>query len=138
MTYPRLHPRIERGRQAGIDWDRLRADNLAQLEKQAAEGVVDHETLAYVARKNGQEPPEKPQPKPVVDRTGIGGARPAYDRQGIVSMYVKELMTVDDIALKTGAHRQTVRNNLAAAGVVLRDDRKGNPRGRMGRKTVDQ
>lgn len=137
MTYPQPPARLKHGRPIGLDWDYVRASYAAQMDRQVAEGVDDHETQSWAAEKAGIAPP-KPPTKP--RRTardafgGFGGSSPRYDRKAIADMYVKDRMTVDDIAEKTGAHRQTVRNNLKAAGVALRDDRIGNPRGRMGRK----
>lgn len=115
------------GKPSGLNWDALRDAYEKRLDWEVEQG------LDPVERRD----PSTPKPRTVVSpHPTSGGSRPQYDRRQIVNLYVSAGMTVDDIAANLGAHRQTIRNNLSAAGVTLRDDRQGNPRGRMGRKPV--
>jgi hypothetical protein len=121
VTYPQLRTRPDG---LGIDWEDVRAQREATLDDQVARGVDDYETKAHAAAKAGLEAPEKPRPKPVATSARGGGSRPSYDRRQIVNLYVSGRMTVEAIATQMGCHKQTIRNNLAAAGVAMRDDRR--------------
>lgn len=127
VDYPRLIPRFgHHGKQEGIDWDALRGSYAAQLERQAVAGVDDPQTRAYVAERDNEPlpTPKKKGADPFANGGRFGGSEPKYDRKAIVDMYKVKKMTVDAIAAELGCHRQTVRNNLTAAKVTLRDDRK--------------
>ena len=93
---------------SGIDWDKIKADYEARLDYEEAQGM------------NPVERRVKTTPKKV--RTAPTSSRPTYNRDMIVRLY-KEGKTPPQIADLVGCHRQTVYNNLRAAGLDLRDDR---------------
>lgn len=97
----------------GLDWDAVRSAYEARLDDEQARGLNPRE-------RQDDPPPKKPRGSEEGTR---GGSRPSYDRTVIERMY-GDGMTVDAIAKELGAHRQTIRNNLTAAQVVMRDDRK--------------
>lgn len=126
MTYPQLTFIYgPKGKSEGVDWDALRAARTAQLDDQVARGVDDHETKAYAAEKAGMPAPA-PKPKnrdPFANGGRHTGKSPQYDRPGMARMY-DEGKTITAIAKHYGCHTQTVRNNLVAANVTFRDDRR--------------
>lgn len=96
----------------GLDWDQIRADYRARLQEEAAAGADPVELRST----------PKPRPRRPRSPGANPGGAPAHNRQQIVELY-RAGVSAPQIAEQIGCHRQTVYNNLKAAGVSMRDDR---------------
>ena len=103
-----------------IDWDKIRCDYQARLQRDIEAGVDNQETRAELARRRGEVVPNKSRPVSGPSRRGenLKNRRPHPLREAMVNLYTgDEKLRTGEIAERLNVKVDLVRYQLKAAGV---------------------
>lgn len=124
----------------GGPWADIAQKREQRLQEEAARGVPEAvEELAARDQPEKLTVTSKPaksrrKPGPAKGSPRQGGARPTYNKQQVIHMYVDKKMRILEIAKELGAHRSTVHRILGPEGanVLPEFGEKGGPRPKDG------